>query len=353
MYPGYSPADHEYGQAAMEYGKAVAEARAQGVDFKPGMDLAYEIGQSKGNRKKKLEGIRDAKAGMDKAENEAMGTGDNVTEQGEGRGKRKGGPDDSRETVNGMAASMKPAEVANGSAKEAQNDDTPVFSLDANPTPLKPSQTLSNGISNNTSSQQPASPLPDQQTSEEPPKPKEKPSKKLKTSHPGPLPEAPQFEDISAEVDARLQEREKKRKEREEKKGKKEKKRKRESGDSEVAAATAAAHHDDDAAAATSAPVTASEAAPGKMVNGDGDDGVNATEQADEKPKRKKHKKVKTKDDAPVEANTEVSKEKKSKKRASEEREEEKGGGEEGSKKGGKRRKKNKGMAEGVVDGMM
>ena len=329
MYPGYSPADHEYGQAAMEYGKAVAEARAQGVDFKPGMDLAYEIGQSKGDRKKKLEGIRDAKAGMDKAENEAMGAGDKVEEVDGGNGKRKGGPDDSGETVNGTAGSTKPAEGVNGTANEPQ-DDTPVFSLDANPTPLKPFQTLSNGISKDSSSQ-----LPDQQqTSENPPKAKEKPSKKLKTSHPGPLPEAPQFEDISAEVDARLKEKEKKRKEREEKKSKKEKKRKRESGDSEVVVAADGATAATAAAAAAAVVPEVVDAASTDLANGNE---VNATEQAGDKPKRKKHKKVKTKEDAPVE----VSKEEKSKKRASEEREEEKGGGEEGSKKGSKRRKKN------------
>ena len=341
MYPGYSPADHEYGQAAMEYGKAVAEARAQGVDFKPGMDLAYEIGQSKGNRKKKLEGIRDAKAGMDKAENEAMGTGDQAGGVKGGGEKRKGGPDGSGDSANGIIASTKPTEEVNGGPGGSQ-DGTPIFSLDANPTPLKPSQNLSNGIPKDNSSQRPTSRLPnEQQTSEDPPKPKGKSSKRLKTSHSGPLLEAPQFEDISAEVDARLTEKDRKRKEREENKSKKEKKRKRESGSSEVAAAP----HD---AAATAAPVTVLEAAPEKVANGDDGGGVNGTEQANEKPKRKKHKKSKNKDDAPVEASIQE----KSKKRASEERGEEKGGGEEGSNKGSKRRKKNKGIVEGA-DGMI
>ena len=56
MYPGYSPADHQYGEAAQEFGQEWAEAKRKGFDFQPAEDgPQYQIGQSKKRVKKSLE----------------------------------------------------------------------------------------------------------------------------------------------------------------------------------------------------------------------------------------------------------------------------------------------------------
>ena len=60
MYPGYSPADHEYGKAAEERGQFVAAARDQGIEITH-PDAEYEIGQARGIKRKTLEKIRAAK----------------------------------------------------------------------------------------------------------------------------------------------------------------------------------------------------------------------------------------------------------------------------------------------------
>lgn len=64
MYPGYSPADHQYGKAAEEYGRAAAEAKAKGMEIKH-TEVDYEIGQAKGVKRRTLAGIRAAKAARD------------------------------------------------------------------------------------------------------------------------------------------------------------------------------------------------------------------------------------------------------------------------------------------------
>lgn len=295
MYPGYSPADHEYGNAAMEYGKAVAEARAQGINFRPGMDIDYEIGQARGTKRKTLEGIKTAKVARDAAENEAMGTGDNALPVENGRVKRKGALEEKNVDTNGMS-SPRPAPASNAQEKTTQEDKV-IFSLDANPTPV----TLEK-IHNDASHHE--APLADKPSDEIS---KEKTSKKRKTTHKGPLPEPPQFEDISAEVDARVKEKEEKRKQREARKAQKklEKKRKRESGDSVMTS------------------------------GGEGAAAMGGTADITDKPKKKKSKKAKN--DGEVNGDG-------SKKRASEEREIP---NEEG-KKSSKRRKKEK-AANGVI----
>ena len=224
MYPGYSPADHEYGNAAMEYGKAVAEARAQGIDFSPGMDIDYEIGQARGIKRKTLEGIKTAKAARDAAENEAMGTGDNSIPVHKSKGKRNWDREEVNANTKGTSAPAS-APASNVQEKTSQ-DDSAIFSLDPKPTPVNLTK-MRNGFSHD------EAPLTEKNADEVS---KEKKSKKRKTTHQGPLPEAPQFEDISAEVDARMKEKEEKRKQRELNRAQKklEKKRKRESGDSAV-----------------------------------------------------------------------------------------------------------------------
>ena len=53
-YPGYSPADVKYGEAAQEYGNAVSKARASSANITSGSEgPEYQIGQSKGISKER------------------------------------------------------------------------------------------------------------------------------------------------------------------------------------------------------------------------------------------------------------------------------------------------------------
>lgn len=48
MYPGYSPADHIYGEAASEFGKHVAGLKKMGIEFTTGLDgPEYDVGSEK------------------------------------------------------------------------------------------------------------------------------------------------------------------------------------------------------------------------------------------------------------------------------------------------------------------
>ena len=202
MYPGYSPADHEYGKAAEEYGREAARARAQGVEFKPdGID--YEVGQGKGVKRKTLAQIRAAKA----AKENGFGSG-------AGSGSDAGATKVAKEpaATNGQGSQEEPAE-------EGANGDNPVFFVDTQPTPVN----------------LPGVPHRPSKRESSPPEPVEgiKP-KKHKKKHDGDLPAnadtaGVEFEDISAEVDARMKEKEEKRK-------RKEKKRKRDTEGSSVLA---------------------------------------------------------------------------------------------------------------------
>lgn len=52
MYPGYSPADHIYGEAAQEYGQHVAELKRKGVDLETDPNgPQYVVGQNKKPRR--------------------------------------------------------------------------------------------------------------------------------------------------------------------------------------------------------------------------------------------------------------------------------------------------------------
>ncbi len=52
MYPGYSPADHIYGEAAQEYGERAAEIKRQGIDLEIDPNgPQYVVGQSKKPRR--------------------------------------------------------------------------------------------------------------------------------------------------------------------------------------------------------------------------------------------------------------------------------------------------------------
>jgi hypothetical protein len=59
MYPGYSPADHIYGEAAAEYGAMIAEARRQGKEIKSDPNgIEYVVGQSQLSAREQLEEVK-------------------------------------------------------------------------------------------------------------------------------------------------------------------------------------------------------------------------------------------------------------------------------------------------------
>ncbi len=216
MYPGYSPADHEYGKAAEEYGRAAAKARDEGIELKD-PEIDYQIGQGRGVKRRSLAEIREAKA---------------ARESGSGSGSGS-------DRATGVSSARPP--TTNGNSKEVKSEeadqegDNPYFVIDTKPTPVNIP-----GIQN------------------QPPKRSVSPAleviegkkhKKAKRKHEGDLPNAKdgngvQFEDISDKVDARLKEKEEKRKRKEEKK------RKRESeGEPPAPAVTAQSNDDADASA--------------------------------------------------------------------------------------------------------
>ena len=198
MYPGYSPADHEYGKAAFEYGLAVAEARRQGVDFNPSQDPngpEYVIGQAKGDKKKVFSRMKTEQAG-------ASGTGN---QSGSDARKAEAAPNEgSKEGSKADPADGK-GQAQAGSAQPGIGEN-PFFVIDTNPTPVNIEE-LSHGQH--------------KRASAEPTDGKK--SKKLKAKHTE-SDEATtvQLEDITEEVDARLKEKEEKRKRKEEKKRKRE-----------------------------------------------------------------------------------------------------------------------------------
>ncbi|KAI9846059.1 MAG: hypothetical protein M1830_007472, partial [Pleopsidium flavum] len=197
MYPGYSPADHEYGKAAFEYGLAVAAARAEGVDFRPGQDPngpEYVIGQAKGEKRKTLAQIKAEKAA---ASGSRSGSGSDT--------RNPGGPSRNQP----MDGNAKDA----GRSSEPASGDNPYFVIDTNPTPVQLP-----GMPNGHAKRASTKPAPSEPT-------EETKSKRIKTKHTDSGEETKvEIEDISEEVDARLKEKEEKRKRKEEKK----KKRKRE-----------------------------------------------------------------------------------------------------------------------------
>lgn len=197
MYPGYSPADHEYGKAAEEYGKAAAEARARGIEIKH-PDAEYEVGQAKGVKRKTLAEIREAQAAKG-------GTSGSGSGSGTGSGSETSIKQIPKEptTTNGQASTEK--------AEEASPEgDNPYFVIDTKPTPVNVPGMSSQPLKRSAS----------------PPDAVEaKKHKKAKKKHDGAMPkgedsQSVKTEDISERVDARMKEKEKKRKMKEEKKRK-------------------------------------------------------------------------------------------------------------------------------------
>lgn len=198
MYPGYSPANHDYGKAAEEYGIFATASRAQGADVTH-PDLHDEIGQARGTKRKASAGVREAT---------------NV---------KQGGPDsrDAGETAGGSKPKpMTPsalhfknqAKGTNITEETLTSIENLGFVIDVNPTPVNINGLTARSPKRSASSLEPL----DQEK-----------SKKAKNKHKGNLPHATvnqgiEFEDISQEVDARMREKEAKRKRKGEKKRKRE-----------------------------------------------------------------------------------------------------------------------------------
>ena len=197
MYPGYSPADHEYGKAAEEYGKAAAEARAKGIDIKH-PEAEYVVGQGKGVKRKTLAELRETQA----AKIKSGGSG-----SGSGSGSEGSTKQELREpsTTNGQASTEKIQEAT-------PEGDNPYFVIDTKPTPVNITEMSYQPIKRSAS----------------PPEGAEATvHKKAKKKHEGVMPKAEdtqefKTEDISERVEARVKEKEEKRKMKEKKKRKRE-----------------------------------------------------------------------------------------------------------------------------------
>jgi hypothetical protein len=210
MYPGYSPADHIYGEAAAEYGAMIAEARRQGKEIKSDPNgIEYVVGQSQLSAREQLEEVKKSFAAK-KAKRNATST---EAERDQGNG----------EPMEGV---------------EQTADMSQLFMVDANPTPVSALQNMPENSSSkgknkaNDKAKRSVSLLEDQANAAgEAPEDSHQP-KRVKTAkaeeatiEPKPLVEE---DDISAEVDRRLKEKEERRRR------KMEKKRKRESDSSQV-----------------------------------------------------------------------------------------------------------------------
>lgn len=211
MYPGYSPADHEYGKAAEDYGKAVAEAKRRGVEIPKHPDIDYEIGQSKGVKRKPSAQMKEP--GMLKELQGGSGSGS-------GSGEDEGAAKKQRTNGQFTPAEVNAEETAANTADQPSQGENPYFVIDTNPTPVN----LTTNIS---------SPSKREAHNEDTTGPRKKRSRVNSSgSLPNELGEHGETEDISAKVDAKMREKEQKRK------NKELKKRKRESDSGEIAPQT-------------------------------------------------------------------------------------------------------------------
>ena len=211
MYPGYSPADHIYGEAAAEYGAMISEARRQGKEIESDPDgIEYVVGQTQLSAREQLEVVRKSFAAKQETQ-----TGDTSTSTGQNQ--------ESGEPMEGV---------------EQTTDASQLFVVDSNPTPVSILQGKSDVSSSkgknraNDKAKRRVSFQEEQSNASADVPEASRKIKKLKVSkaeedaiEPKPLVEE---DDISAEVDKRLAEKEERRRR------KMEKKRKRESGSSHV-----------------------------------------------------------------------------------------------------------------------
>jgi len=211
MYPGYSPADHIYGEAAAEYGAVIAEARRQGKQIERNPDgVEYVVGQSQLGAKEQLEELKKSRGAAEKS-------------------------DQNDETSSGAEENMDGGPM---DGVEQNTDAEQLFTVDSNPTPVSILQNKSDSTSKaknkaNDKAKRRVS-FQDEQSNSPADTPEEgHKKKKVKVTEAEsaqanvstPLVEE---DDISAEVDARHKAKEERRKRKEEKK------RKRESGSSQT-----------------------------------------------------------------------------------------------------------------------
>jgi hypothetical protein len=211
MYPGYSPADHIYGEAAAEYGAMIAEARRQGKEIKSDPNgIEYVVGQSQLSAREQLEEVKRSLAAKGAKQNGEMSK---EAEQDQGN-----------------------AEPMEGVQQTA--DASQLFMVDSNPTPLSVLQKKSDASSSRSKNKandkvKRRVSVQDEQAntvSEAPEDSHKKKKVKIAKAEEGLSESKPLVEenDISAEVDQRLKEKEERRRR------KAERKRKRESGSSQV-----------------------------------------------------------------------------------------------------------------------
>lgn len=211
MYPGYSPADHIYGEAAAEYGAMIAEARRQGKEIKSDPDgIEYIVGQSHRSAREQLEEVKKSVA-AEKAKQSGEASKEAEREQENG------------ELMEGV---------------EQTADASQLFMVDSNPTPVHILQNKSDALlsksknkANDKAKRRVSGSDGQADTASGVPEDSHK-KKRVKIQNvegdareSKPLVEE---DDISAEVDQRLKEKEERRRR------KAEKKRKRESGSSQV-----------------------------------------------------------------------------------------------------------------------
>jgi hypothetical protein len=217
VYPGYSPADHIYGEAAAEYGAIIAEARRQGKEIKSDPNgIEYVVGQNQRSAREQLEKLRKAFA-SEKARQSGETSKEAEREQGNG------------EPMEGV---------------EQTADASPLFVVDSNPTPVhilqnKSDASFSKGKNKANDKAKRRISGSDEQvhTADEVAKDSHKKKKvKIENAEQGASESKPSVEedDISEEVDRRLKEKEERRRR------KAEKKRKRESGSLQMAVEGAA-----------------------------------------------------------------------------------------------------------------
>lgn len=185
MYPGCPTEDHEYGKIIGEYGRAAVNTQARGEEFIPaGVD--HEVGQGKSVKRRKLSHSKATTAARENVSGYSLGSGSDSAAM-------KGANEPA--VINGQAGHGRPAE----GIAEKRN---PHFFVDTEPSPVNLS-----GV--------PYRPL---KRSSSPPEPTNaNKTKRHKMKHDGDLHENTEndyveLEDISAEVDARMKEKEERRK---------------------------------------------------------------------------------------------------------------------------------------------
>ena len=115
MYPGYSPADHIYGEAAAEYGLQIYEAKKKGIDFKLDPNgPQYEVGQTNRIRREQLDEIARKRQEAKKLNEEA----------------------DAAVKVIDAEVEKNPSAVDGAEKPKEDGEEPPLFFVDSNPTPV-------------------------------------------------------------------------------------------------------------------------------------------------------------------------------------------------------------------------